>query len=197
MSKRQDSITTKTNKAKLSKAKEMHKKFINLRVSFRAHWSIYGRMAVEFEREELFKLMGHRSMKGYLKSLPGVCYSTIAEAMAVQKAFPKMSVEQLAQFPKENLKIIAKLPESKRERPEILDAAKKLMAKDLRARLNKKHDVHLEAKVRLLFDVEESAVQIIEGAVALEQKTVEDEDDEQIGRGEALERICTARLQSK
>jgi hypothetical protein len=196
-------MTTTATKAKakpgLDEAKEMDKKFKNLRVAFRRHWTIYGQLAIKFEKKEYFKLLGFDSMKQYLKSLEDACYSTIAEAMSVIKSLPEIAPDDMAQYPKENLKILAKMPESKRTKLAVLEKCRSMKSRDFRAFVSEKHDLALEEKTRYIIDCEPSQTVIFDGLVAMVQKAAEAQGMN-INKAEAFEYACVdvmQRLQDK
>jgi hypothetical protein len=185
---------TMTKKEQLAKAQEMDKKFRNLRQAFRRHWAIYGEMAIQFEKLEYFKLLGFPSMKQYLKSLEDACYSTIAEAMKVIKSLPEIPSEELNQYPKENLKILANLPESKRTKASILAKCKTMKASDFRAYANDKHNANLEGKVRYIIDCTPSQVVVYDGFVAHMQEIAE-ANNEKLTKSECFEYVAATMLQ--
>lgn len=174
----------------------MHEEFLASRMTFRLCWAKYGVMAREFAKEELFKMLGFASMKAYLKSLPDVCYSTVHDAMKRAMNFPDWGEEELSQFPKENLRIIENLPERQRMSKSVLEMAKNLTAKELRVKLNQKHSTHLEGRERIIFDVDVSAVKVIEAAIDdMVDRIEKASPDATVTRGMALEALCIGHLQ--
>jgi hypothetical protein len=183
-------------KPKLQRAQELDAKFKAMRSNFRKAWIRYGHAAIEFDEQELYKLVGHTSFKAYWKAIPGAMpYSTIAEAMHVARTFGDWGEEELAKYQKENLKLLAKLPESKRTKASVLKACREMKAGEFREYLNLKHKTLIDKPVRRFIDFEQTQTITFDGAVALCQK-IGEAHKEKINVAEAVEIICIHFLQS-
>jgi hypothetical protein len=184
---------------KKDRAVALHKKMSGFVLTTREGRYQFAKWAIEFENGEGYRQLGFPSMKAYWQAkhskLP---YATVAEVVAIVKVFHeegKMTIKELCEYPKENLKILAKLPDSKRFLKTNLEYARDMDAKELRALVNKRYKTHLEDKNRLTLDCAASQLTIIDGAIALAQKLAEHVDGEEVNRAEALELVCVEYLQ--
>jgi hypothetical protein len=180
-----------------NKAQMLHKKLTACRQTLRNAWYDVALTAIEFEEGEFFKEMGHDSMKAYLTSYEDdVAYSTIAEGIAAVKVGDRAGIErdQLGDYSKENLKILAKLPESKIRNKNILAAAKEMTAKDFRKFVNERADVALEEKTRYIIDCVPTQVTIYDAVVARMQQIAE-ANGETFTRADAFEYLGVSFLQ--
>jgi hypothetical protein len=139
----------KPSKAKL--AKQIDARVRNWRPSQRAGWIGLGEDCLLAKSNQLYTSLGFASFDEWVEDALSASRSLAYEAMAVIKAFSKLPKEQMAQIPKENLKLLAKLPEKKRYNVALLAKAAELTGKELRVLLNNQHGAHLPTPATLRY----------------------------------------------
>jgi hypothetical protein len=184
---------------KKDRAVALHKKMSGFVMTTREGRYQFAKWAIEFENGEGYRQLGFPSMKAYWQAkhakLP---YATVAEVVSIVKVFHeegKMSIKELCEYPKENLKILAKLPDSKRFLKTNLEYARDMDAKELRALVNKRYKTHLEDKNRLTSTVPEASSSSMTARSRSLRRKPSTEDGEEVNRAEALELVCVEYLQ--
>jgi hypothetical protein len=128
-----------TNK-KVKQAMELDQKIRGFRTHQKANWLEMGSAVCAMQRSKGFQLLGYKTFESYQASF-GESRSLIFEAKSLVEAFESMPKEKrgyLIAVPKENLKLLAKLPERQRYADTYLEAAKKLKTRDLRSKIDDK-----------------------------------------------------------
>lgn len=151
--------------SKAQLAKQIDARVRGWRPSQRAGWIGLGEDCHLARENKLYIDLGFASFDEWVEDALSASRSLAYEAMAVIKAFKDLSKEKLVQIPKENLKLLAKLPETQRYNEALLKKATQLKAKDLRVLLNSKHGTHLATPTVLRYvGVPVDAVPVIEKA---------------------------------
>jgi hypothetical protein len=178
-----------SGKAQLKRAQELDKALREFPQHSRSYAIATARLALEMQREELYRLLGYQTFNAYADSLD-IARGLLFEMKKVVEAFEDLPVVKWAHLPKSNLKMMAKLPESKRFSRKYLKAAGEKNAADFRRFLNQEANLHLEAREKLSFLVEQSCKANIEKAIAAAKKIYELDLD-----SEALEVIAVYFMQ--
>lgn len=115
--------------------------------------------------------------------------ATYMEAKRVVREFPTIPLETLREIPRVNFKHFRLLPESKREKPEWIEAAKGPEKTFVNKIVNEVPELHVEKKMRLIFTLYESQEKNILAAIDHKMKELKAEAPDAT-KEEALEHIC-------
>jgi hypothetical protein len=142
--------TTTTDRKK--RATELMAILRGFRPYQRAGWIGLGKAGREMMDQKLFKEAGFDSFDECVENALGSARSTVFEAMSILKGFgTSMPESTMLQIPKENLKVLLKLPERKRQQKGILKIAASATSIDFKKYLSKEHDLHLLDRSRMQF----------------------------------------------
>lgn len=156
----------------LKEAKQIDAQIRSFSIVQRNNYLEMGKLAFKMRESGAFKLLGYKTMDVYTKSL-GKSRAAVYEAMKIVDSFkdiPKDRAAFLPAVPKENLKLLSKLPERQRFASEYLQKAATLKAKDLKMMLNHKNyhvgdtvvmkftDVPMEAEPRIRKAIEAARI---------------------------------------
>lgn len=156
------------NAAAVARAKALDKKVRLFMQTQRASWLEMGEAALEVSRTKAFKLLGFRTFEDWQGSL-GKSRGLVFEAKSLVESYEGIDAKRralLLDIPRENLKLLSRLPERQRFSGKYLDAASRLKTKDLRRVLDGK-GFHISPKTSYTFGaVPQDALPRIEKAHA-------------------------------
>jgi hypothetical protein len=93
-------------------------------------------------------------------------YAACYESWRDIKGLADVPIDQLAQIPRENVKVLTQLSTAVRAEPEVLHAAKTMPSEALTEKIRREYpDQHIEARKTFRFTLEESSAGVVEEAL--------------------------------
>jgi hypothetical protein len=151
-------------------------------------WVKLGLLCSRMRDEKLYSHLGYSSFDGWMAKRVEQSRSSVYFAMKIVDSLsPQMSEEQIGELTKENAATLARLPESKRFEPEIMEQAKVMPSAEFKEMVESglTPTEREERRRWLSFWCEQTQATVIEGAIELSKKLSGTES-----RAEALELIC-------
>jgi len=177
-------------------AEEVDARIAEIISSAKSQFIECGLLCAEVEENSLWALLinpntdqPYQSIVEWAKVRLGYGRATYMEAKRVVKEFPDIPTDVLSEIPRCNFKHLRLLPESKRQEPEWIEAAKGPEKEFVETIIEELPDLHVEKKTRLIFSYYESSLKVVDQALDEKLKQLK-ADSPDATKEDALEAIC-------